>query len=32
MSSIQTNVFRNNKTQAVRLPKIVELPENIKKI
>ncbi|WP_199309763.1 MULTISPECIES: type II toxin-antitoxin system VapB family antitoxin [unclassified Synechocystis] len=32
MSSIQTNVFRNNKTQAVRLPKMVELPENVKKI
>lgn len=32
MSSVQTNVFRTNKTQAVRLPKIVELPENVKKV
>ncbi|WP_414550950.1 type II toxin-antitoxin system VapB family antitoxin [Anabaena sp. CCY 0017] len=32
MSSVQTNVFRTNKTQAVRLPKIVELPETVKKV
>lgn len=32
MSSVQTSIFRTNKTQAVRLPKIVELPETIKKV
>lgn len=32
MSSVQTSIFRTNRTQAVRLPKIVELPETIKKV
>ncbi|MEA5516898.1 type II toxin-antitoxin system VapB family antitoxin, partial [Nodularia sp. UHCC 0506] len=32
MSSVQTNIFRTNKTQAVRLPKTVELPETVKKV
>ncbi|CAM5277097.1 type II toxin-antitoxin system VapB family antitoxin [Thauera sp.] len=31
-SSSQTTVFRSNKTQAVRLPKALELPESIKKV
>jgi antitoxin VapB len=32
MGSVQTNIFRTNKTQAVRLPKTVELPETVKKV
>ncbi|SCA56316.1 conserved hypothetical protein [Candidatus Terasakiella magnetica] len=28
----QTSVFKNNQTQAVRLPKSVALPENVKKV
>ncbi|MDI3514685.1 MAG: type II toxin-antitoxin system VapB family antitoxin [Gammaproteobacteria bacterium] len=31
-SSSQTTVFRSNKTQAVRLPKALELPESVKKV
>ncbi len=29
---VQTRVFKSNKSQAVRLPKAVELPENIKDV
>ncbi len=29
MSSTQTKLFKSNKSQAVRLPKAVELPESI---
>ena len=32
MTTIHTTVFKNNKTQAVRLPKAVALPEAIKKV
>lgn len=32
MSSVQTTVFKTNKTQAVRLPKAVELPASVKKV
>jgi len=32
MTATHTTVFKNNKTQAVRLPKIVALPESIKKV
>ncbi|MDH6063309.1 type II toxin-antitoxin system VapB family antitoxin [Umezakia ovalisporum] len=32
MGSVQTSIFRTNKTQAVRLPKTVELPETVKKV
>lgn len=32
MTSTQTTVFRSNKTQAVRLPKALELPESVKKV
>ncbi len=28
----QTNVFKSNKTQAVRLPKPVALPEHVKRV
>lgn len=28
----QTSIFMNNKTQAVRLPKSVALPEDVKKV
>lgn len=29
---VQTRVFKSNKSQAVRLPKAVEMPENIKDV
>jgi antitoxin VapB len=32
VSTVQTTVFKTNRTQAVRLPKAVELPERIKKV
>jgi len=32
MSAIHTTLFKSNKTQAVRLPKPVALPESIKKV
>ena len=32
MTSIHTTVFKSNKTQAVRLPKPVALPDAIKKV
>lgn len=32
MSTAQTTIFKNNKTQAVRLPKAVELPADIHKV
>ena len=28
----QTTVFKNNRSQAVRLPKAVELPEDVKQV
>jgi len=30
MSSVQTKLFKSNKSQAVRLPKAVEMAENVK--
>lgn len=32
MSTVQTTLFKTNKTQAVRLPKAVELPATVKKV
>lgn len=32
MASTKTTVFKSNKSQAVRLPKPVALPESIKKV
>ena len=32
MSTTHTTVFKSNKTQAVRLPKPVSLPDSIKKV
>ncbi len=32
MTAIHTTVFKSNKTQAVRLPKAVALPDTIKKV
>jgi len=32
MTAIHTTVFKSNKTQAVRLPKPVALPDSIKKV
>jgi antitoxin VapB len=32
MSSIVTTLFRSNTSQAVRLPKALELPDSIKKV
>jgi antitoxin VapB len=32
MSTIHTTVFKSNKTQAVRLPKAVALPDSITKV
>lgn len=32
MTCIRTKVFRSNRTQAVRLPKAVALPENIQEV
>jgi antitoxin VapB len=32
MSTVQTTLFKTNKTQAVRLPKAVELPVTVKKV
>jgi antitoxin VapB len=32
MSITQTTVFKSNQTQAVRLPKSVALPDNVKKV
>ncbi len=32
MNSVQTTVFKTNKTQAVRLPKAVELPDIVTKV
>ena len=29
---IQTNIFKSNKTRAVRLPKAVAMPENVKEV
>ena len=29
---VQTTVFKSNKTQAVRLPKAVALPEHVKRV
>ena len=29
---VQTTVFKSNKSQAVRLPKPVAMPENVKKV
>lgn len=29
---IQTTIFKSNKSQAVRLPKAVEMPENVKNV
>jgi len=32
MTAIHTTVFKSNKTQAVRLPKPIALPDSIKKV
>jgi antitoxin VapB len=32
MNTVQTTLFKTNKTQAVRLPKAVELPVTVKKV
>ncbi len=32
MAAIQTTVFKSNKTQAIRLPKPVALPDGIKNV
>ncbi len=32
MTAIHTTVFKSNKTQAVRLPKAIALPDTIKKV
>ncbi len=32
MTTIHTTLFKSNKTQAVRLPKAVALPDSIKKV
>ncbi len=32
MTAITTSVFKNNQSQAVRLPKLVELDESVKKV
>lgn len=32
MASTQTTLFRSNKTQAVRLPKALELPDTVRKV
>ena len=32
MSTVQTTLVKTNKTQAVRLPKAVELPVTVKKV
>lgn len=32
MATTQTTLFRSNKTQAVRLPKALELPDSVKKV
>ncbi len=32
MTAIHTTVFKSNKTQAIRLPKPVALPDSIKKV
>jgi antitoxin VapB len=32
MRTVQTTLFKTNKTQAVRLPKAVELPVTVKKV
>jgi len=32
MSAVHTTVFKSNKTQAVRLPKAVALPEYVRKV
>jgi antitoxin VapB len=32
MKTVQTTLFKTNKTQAVRLPKAVELPVTVKKV
>ncbi len=32
MSSIQTKLFKNNRSQAVRLPKDVAFPESVKNV
>jgi virulence-associated protein VagC len=29
---IQTNIFKSNKTQAVRLPKAVAMPDDVKEV
>ncbi len=32
MTNVRTKVFRNNRSQAVRLPKAVELPESVQEV
>jgi len=32
MSRARSKIFRNNKTQAVRLPKAVELPDSVREV
>lgn len=32
MSAVTTKIFKSNKSQAVRLPKAVELPESVKEV
>lgn len=32
MSTVHTTVFKSNKTQAIRLPKAVALPDSIEKV
>lgn len=32
MTAITTSVFKNNQSQAVRIPKLVELDESVKKV
>lgn len=32
MNSVQTTLFRSNRSQAVRLPKLVELPASVNRV
>ncbi len=32
MNSVQTTLFKSNRSQAVRLPKIVELPASVSRV
>lgn len=32
MSAVTTKIFKSNQSQAVRLPKAVELPESVKEV